>query len=99
MKTIDAVFMDEQNSINVKISLEDKSIRYKKQFGEINVIDYPNNHDRFIIDRKECFHVGTSINHAGSKLFAISKLESPEHINFILNRMLKKRLNFASVLR
>lgn len=73
MKTIDAVFMDEQNSIDVKISLEDKSIWLnQEQLAKL-------------FDR----HVGASINHAGSKLFAISKLESSEHINFILNRMLK----------
>jgi hypothetical protein len=34
-------------------------------------------HDRFVIvDRERCWHLGTSINHAGNKAFAISEFTS-----------------------
>lgn len=35
-----------------------------------------NLHDRFlIIDKEECYDLGTSLNYAGKKLFAINKID------------------------
>ena len=45
-------------------------------------------YDRFIInDNKDIYHLGTSINHAGNKIFAINKLEDKEIKNTLINKV------------
>ena len=49
---------------------------FVKQYGEITVINSDIFHDRFlIIDDEECYFLGTSINYAGRKAFAVNKAE------------------------
>ncbi len=50
--------------------------KYNSEYNNLNVIRDNNFHDRyFIIDKKEIYHCGTSINNAGNKIFSINKLE------------------------
>lgn len=53
------------------------SIRYSKEF-----------HDRFLIlDRKELYHIGSSIKDAGKKTFGISKIDDVVYIETLLSRV------------
>ncbi len=49
---------------------------FNEQYNKLVVFQDNNFHDRyFIIDRKEIYHMGTSINSIGKKIFSIVKLE------------------------
>ena len=67
-------------------ALEDKSLKpkqlkldfekYKKQYQNIELFEFKNSHDRFlIIDKKEVYHIGASLKDLGKKWFAFSKFE------------------------
>ena len=48
----------------------------KRVYNNLNIIYDDTFHDRyFIIDKSIVYHLGTSINHIGSKTFSINKLE------------------------
>ena len=50
--------------------------KYQKQYKNIELIQFQNSHDRFlIIDKKEVYHIGASLKDLGKKWFAFSKLE------------------------
>ena len=70
-----------------KISSEEIAI-FETQYGKITSKVFNNIHDRFlIIDEEECYDLGTSINHAGNKLFAINRIEGKQIIKAILNEI------------
>lgn len=51
--------------------------KFNKQYkNKLKMVKNNTFHDRyFIIDKKEIYHVGTSLNYAGEKTFSINKLE------------------------
>ena len=50
--------------------------KYQKQYNNLEVIYNNSFHDRILIlDQNAVYHCGTSINHVGSKTFAINKIE------------------------
>lgn len=50
--------------------------KYQKQYNNLKVIFNNDFHDRYIlIDQKEIYHCGASLNYAGNKTFSINKLE------------------------
>ena len=50
--------------------------KYKKQYNNIEIIEFKNSHDRFlIIDKKEVYHIGASLKDLGKKWFAFSKFD------------------------
>ncbi len=50
--------------------------KYKKQYNNIELFEFKNSHDRFlIIDEKEIYHIGASLKALGKKWFAFSKFE------------------------
>lgn len=52
---------------------------FNKQYGELNVKESNNTHNRYlIIDSKEVFDLGTSLNRIGDKTFTIHKIEIKE---------------------
>ena len=61
--------------------------KYNKQYNNLKVIYDNTYHDRYFInDKKEIYHSGTSINHAGNKTFSINKWNDKLVIeNFIKN--------------
>lgn len=64
-----------QNKILKNIDIK----KYKKQYNNLNIIYNNDFHDRFIIiDNNIIYHLGTSLNHAGNKIFAINKIEELE---------------------
>lgn len=50
--------------------------KFNKQYDKLKVIYSNTFHDRYlIIDKKEVYHVGSSLNHAGEKLFSLNHLK------------------------
>jgi hypothetical protein len=50
--------------------------KYSKQYKNIELQEFKNSHDRFlIIDKKEVYHIGASLKDLGKKWFAFSKLD------------------------
>ncbi len=81
----DKTVLDMIKDLNVKVKLITKENnklipldieKYNKQYNNLTVVRNNSFHDRyFIIDKKEVYHCGTSINYAGSKVFSINILE------------------------
>ena len=70
---------------NIKIKIYTQNIskqlkldfeKYSKQYTNIELKEFKNSHDRFlIIDKKELYHLGASLKDLGKKWFAFSKFE------------------------
>ena len=62
--------------------------KYNKQHNNLK-IKYDNTfHDRYlIIDKKIVYHLGASINHAGSKTFSVNTIEEEEVIEVLINKI------------
>jgi hypothetical protein len=79
---------------NIKIKIYTQSItkqlkldfeKYQKQYQNIELFEFKNSHDRFlIIDKEEIFHIGASLKDLAKKWFAFSK------INLEIAELLKK---------
>ena len=66
------ILITKTNSKLTKLDIE----KYNKQYKNLTIIYTNKFHDRyFILDKKFIYHCGSSINHAGSKVFSINKLE------------------------
>lgn len=62
--------------------------KYNKQYNNLKIIYNDIFHDRFIIiDEYIIYHLGSSINHAGNKIFAINKIEDKEIIKTLVNKI------------
>jgi len=72
------------HSSKAKISTYDIQ-NFNIQYGNLKSIVKENYHDRFIIiDELELFHLGASLNYAGNKTFAITKIDNNKILNLIL---------------
>ena len=70
---------------NIKIKIYTQNIskqlkldfeKYQKQYQNIELKEFKNSHDRFlIIDKKDIYHLGASLKDLGKKWFAFSKFE------------------------
>ena len=70
---------------NIKIKIYTQNIskqlkldfeKYQKQYQNIELKEFKNSHDRFlIIDKKNIYHLGASLKDLGKKWFAFSKFE------------------------
>ena len=50
--------------------------KYQTQHNNIEIIEFKNSHDRFLIlDKKEIYHLGASLKDLGKKWFAFSKFD------------------------
>ncbi len=60
--------------------------KYNQEYNNLTLIYNDTFHDRFIIlDNKDMYHLGTSLNNAGTKTFMISKIEDQRVTKTILN--------------
>lgn len=63
-------------------------IKYNEQYHNLKIIFNDTFHDRFIIiDKKEVYHLGASINKAGNKTFAINKMNEKELKEVLINKL------------
>ena len=62
--------------------------KYNQEYNNLTLIYNDSFHDRFIIlDKKILYHLGTSINNAGTKTFAINKIEDNNILLLLLNKI------------
>lgn len=62
--------------------------KYGQEYDNLTLIYNDSFHDRFIIlDKKEMYHLGTSINNAGTKTFAINKVEDKRWLELVLEEI------------
>jgi len=65
-------------------------IKYNKQYHNLKVIFNNDFHDRyFLIDDKDIYHCGTSINRIGYKTFSITMIGDKEVCNLLFDRVNK----------
>lgn len=90
----DNTLLDIIKRLNVKVVIITKSnnlltkqdvSKYNKQYNNLSVIFNNDFHDRyFIIDKKDVYHCGTSINRIGYKTFSINLIDDKDvYIPFI----------------
>ena len=66
---------------------------FKKQYDPMNLFKIKKFHDRFmIIDKEQCYSLGTSLNKMGGKVFSIIKIENTDIINLLLSKANKAKL-------
>ena len=93
----DKTLLDMISKLKVKVILITKNSerlseldieKYNCQYNNLKVIRNNVFHDRyFIIDKKEIYHCGSSINSAGNGTFSINKLEDDFVIKTLLNKI------------
>lgn len=73
-------------------------LRFNEQYGGLRDHVLDSFHDRFLIlDQRECYSIGASLNHAGRKAFGIHKIGDDDIIDTILNKLVfSSSLNKAS---
>ena len=81
----ETVFILFSKYLNIKIKIYTANItkqlkldfqKYQTQYKNIELNEFKNSHDRFlIIDKKEVYHLGASLKDLGKKWFAFSKFE------------------------
>ena len=75
-----------KNNYLTKIDIE----KYNSQYNNLKIIYNNTFHDRYLIlDNKIIYHMGSSINHAGSKTFSINKLEDEVVITSLIKEIKK----------
>ena len=75
--------------ITSKKLLKDIDIKqYNKQYHNLIVIKNNDFHDRFIIlDKEKIYHIGSSINHLGNKIFGINIIEEPMFKQLLIDKI------------
>jgi len=62
--------------------------KYNKQYHNLSVIYDNTFHDRyFILDNKEVYHCGTSLNRIGYKTFSITLISDIEVCDLLINKV------------
>jgi len=70
-KNVKFTILTKNISMQLKLDIE----KYQEQYQSINIIEFRDSHDRFlIIDEKEIYHFGASLKDLGKKWFAFSKM-------------------------
>ncbi|MCM1052394.1 MAG: hypothetical protein NC483_00230 [Ruminococcus sp.] len=63
-------------------------VKYQEQYNNLEIIYNDTFHDRFIIlDNKDVYHLGTSLNKVGNRTFAINKLSDSDIIKALLSKI------------
>ena len=80
---IEVTIITKYNNFLTKQDVE----KYNKQYHNLKVIYDNTFHDRyFIIDKKEVYHCGASINRIGYKTFSITKISDKEVFKLLINK-------------
>lgn len=93
----DITILDMTSKVNIPVTLittknnyltKTDIEKYNEQYNNLKIIYNNTFHDRYIIiDNKIIYHMGASINHAGSRTFSINKLEDTIVINTLINKI------------
>jgi len=71
--------------------------KYNEEYHNLKIIYNDSFHDRYLIlDQKEIYHLGASLNYAGSKTFSINKLQDDIIKNLLIdnvNNIIKEKIS------
>ena len=91
---IDKNILDILSKTNRKVTLVTNKYnnidyeKYKEQYDNVTIVVNNSFHDRFIIlDKKVLYHSGASFKDLGKRCFAITKIESKDILDSLLNRL------------
>ena len=72
----------------INAALSDQDIdTFIAQYGTIVVRCNSSFHDRYLIlDERECYNIGTSLNHVGKRVFGVTKVEDPDIIALLIQK-------------
>ena len=91
---IDKNILDILSKTNRKVTLVTNKYnnidyeKYKEQYDNVTLVVNNSFHDRFIIlDKKVLYHFGASFKDLGKKCFAITKIESKELLDSLLDKL------------
>ena len=91
---IDKNILDILSKTNKKVTLVTNKYnnidyeKYKEQYNNVTLVVNNSFHDRFIIlDKKVLYHSGASFKDLGKKCFAITKIESKELLNDLIDKL------------
>ena len=91
---IDKNILDILSKTNRKVTLVTNKYKiqdyekYKEQYDNVTLVVNNSFHDRFIIlDKKVLYHFGASFKDLGKKCFAITKIESKEILDSLLDKL------------
>lgn len=81
--------------VNVTLVVKEKTLlsdldieKYNKQYNNLKIVYDNTFHDRYlIVDKKELYHLGTSLNHIGEKTFSINKIEDDIILKLLLTKI------------
>ena len=60
---------------------------FTKQYGPVSVKCDASFHDRYLIlDEKDCYHIGASLNHAGKRVYGINLIEDPDIVALLVQK-------------
>ena len=80
---VKVILITKKNNLLTKLDIE----KYNKEYHNLKIKYNDTFHDRYIIiDKSIVYHLGASINHAGSKTFSINTLTD----EFVIENLLKK---------
>ncbi len=83
---IKVIIITKKNNLLTKQDI----IKYNKQYHNLRVIYDETFHDRyFILDNKDIYHCGASVNRIGYKTFSINLIRDEEILKSLLNRLNK----------
>lgn len=78
------------NSLLNKLDIK----KYNEQYNNLSIRYNDDFHDRFIIlDNKEVYHLGASLNHARKRVFVLNKFEDKEMIEILLKKIKNKKIS------
>ena len=81
---IEVIIVTKKDNLLTKQDIE----RYNKQYHNLKVIYNNTFHDRyFLIDDKDVYHCGASVNRIGYKTFSINIVNDQEVCNLLLNKV------------
>ena len=83
---IEVIIITKKDNLLTKQDIE----KYNKQYNNLKVIYNSTFHDRyFLIDDKDVYHCGTSVNRIGYKTFSINLINDEEVCHMFLNKINK----------
>ena len=83
---IEVIIITKKDNLLTKQDIE----KYNRQYHNLKVIYNNTFHDRyFLIDEKEVYHCGTSVNRIGYKTFSINLISDEEVCHMLINKIKK----------
>lgn len=81
---VKVLFITKKDSLITREDID----KYNKQYDNLKIVYTNTFYDRYLIlDKKIVYHLGASINYAGSKTFSINKIEEDDVIKLLIGKV------------